>query len=53
MIPLMHTETAPGSHRKARLNLSEAYWQERTKVKLFALKSVKLAAAVCCKGDFI
>lgn len=38
MILLAHRETTSGSHQKPRLNLSEAYWQERTKVKLFALK---------------
>lgn len=45
MILLAHRETTSGSHQKARLNLSEAYGQERTKVKLFALKKCE---ADCC-----
>lgn len=55
-IPLVHfrtnkpfeiilLETTSGSHQKPRHNLSEAYWQERTKVKLFALKKCE---ADCC-----
>lgn len=46
-------ETSLGGRQKARLNLNEVYWQGTAKVKLFLWKSVKLAAAVCCKEDFI
>lgn len=45
MILLARRETTSGSHQKTRLNLNEAYWQERTKVKLFALKKCE---ADCC-----
>jgi len=45
MILLAHRETTSGSRQTARLNLSEAYWQERTKVKLFALEKRE---ADCC-----
>lgn len=45
MILLAHRETTSGSHHKPRHNLSEAFWQERTKVKLFALKKCE---ADCC-----
>lgn len=45
MILLAHRETTSGSHQKPRHNLSEAYWQEGTKVKLFALKKCE---ADCC-----